>query len=42
MHSLLVQLFAQAYVRANISSMESLLPGNQEFWRIDAIPLQFS
>ena len=21
--------------------MESLLPENQEFWRIDAIPLQF-
>ena len=36
-----VKLFAQAYIRANIFSMESLLPENQELWRIDAIPWQF-
>ena len=36
-----VKLFAQAYVRVIIFSVESLLPENQEFWRIDAIPLQF-
>ena len=31
----------QAYVRANIFSVDSLLPENHEFWRTDAIPLQF-
>ena len=36
-----VKLFAQVYVRVIIFSVESLLPENQEFWRIDAIPLQF-
>lgn len=37
----IVNLCAQAYVRANTFSMDSLLPENHEFWRIDAMPLHF-
>ena len=36
-----VNLNAQAYVRANTLSMDSLLPENHEFWCIDAMPLHF-
>ena len=38
---LVVNLCAQAYVRANTFSMDSLLPENLEFSRIDAMPLHF-
>ena len=32
---------AQAYVRPNTFSMDSLLSEKHEFWRIDAMPLHF-